>query len=342
MTNVGPASFTFRDDRWHARDRSHRNRRSRSPDLRREARTDARPRAGADQGRRHRRQLHRHLLPIRPVPAGRSRSSSAPRCAARSPRSATTSPRSTSATASSRRRPTARTPNTAVAPADFVAYVPDAVPADVAASALLKGMTAHYLLKSVYPVQQGDTVLVHAGAGGVGLILTQWATSMAVKVITTVSTTREGRTVPAGGRGRGARLPGRPGRVRRQDPRAHRRQRRRRGLRRRRRVDVRRQPGQPGRARHARPVRRVQRTGSAVRPAAAQQRGLAVPDPAHAGALHPHVRRILLAGGRTARRDRDGDHQRHGQRALPTWPSAAKAHTDLQGRKTVGSVVLVP
>ncbi len=75
-----------------------------------------------------------------------------------------------------------------VAPADFVAYVPDAVPAEVAASALLKGMTAHYLITSVYPVQQGDTVLLHAGAGGVGLILTQWATSMAVKVITTVST----------------------------------------------------------------------------------------------------------------------------------------------------------
>lgn len=75
-----------------------------------------------------------------------------------------------------------------VAPADFVAYVPDSVPADAAASALLKGMTAHYLLKSLYPAQQGDTVLMHAGAGGVGLILTQWATSMAVKVITTVST----------------------------------------------------------------------------------------------------------------------------------------------------------
>jgi NADPH:quinone reductase len=75
-----------------------------------------------------------------------------------------------------------------VAPADFVAYVPDGVASDVAASALLKGMTAHYLIKSVYVVQQGDTVLVHAGAGGVGLILTQWATSLAAKVITTVST----------------------------------------------------------------------------------------------------------------------------------------------------------
>ncbi|WP_167759444.1 quinone oxidoreductase [Mycobacterium sp. PS03-16] len=75
-----------------------------------------------------------------------------------------------------------------VAPADFVAYVPDGVAAEVAASSLLKGMTAHYLLKSTYPVQQGDSVLMHAGAGGVGLILTQWATSMAAKVITTVST----------------------------------------------------------------------------------------------------------------------------------------------------------
>jgi NADPH2:quinone reductase len=75
-----------------------------------------------------------------------------------------------------------------VAPADFVAYVPDGVASDVAASALLKGMTAHYLIKSVYAVQQGDTVLVHAGAGGVGLILTQWVTSLAAKAITTVST----------------------------------------------------------------------------------------------------------------------------------------------------------
>lgn len=75
-----------------------------------------------------------------------------------------------------------------VAPADFVAYVPEGVAPEVAAAALLKGMTAHYLIKSTYPVQQGDTVLLHAGAGGVGLILTQWATSMAVRVITTVST----------------------------------------------------------------------------------------------------------------------------------------------------------
>jgi NADPH2:quinone reductase len=75
-----------------------------------------------------------------------------------------------------------------VALADFAAYVPDGVIPEVAAASLLKGMTAHYLIKSVYPVQEGDAVLVHAGAGGVGLILTQWATSQAVRVITTVST----------------------------------------------------------------------------------------------------------------------------------------------------------
>jgi NADPH:quinone reductase len=76
----------------------------------------------------------------------------------------------------------------ATAPAYLVARVPPAVGLDTAASALLKGMTAHYLIKSVHPVKTGDAVLVHAGAGGVGLILTQWATSLGVRVITTVST----------------------------------------------------------------------------------------------------------------------------------------------------------
>jgi NADPH:quinone reductase len=76
----------------------------------------------------------------------------------------------------------------ATAPAHLTARLPSAVGLDVAASALLKGMTAHYLIKSVYPVKKGDVVLVHAGAGGVGLILTQWATSLGVRVITTVST----------------------------------------------------------------------------------------------------------------------------------------------------------
>jgi NADPH2:quinone reductase len=79
------------------------------------------------------------------------------------------------------------------APAPLTAKVPDGVTSDVAASVMLKGLTAHYLLKSVYPVKSGDTVLVHAGAGGVGLILTQWATQLGARVITTVSTPEKAR-----------------------------------------------------------------------------------------------------------------------------------------------------
>ncbi|MGE2813610.1 quinone oxidoreductase family protein [Mycobacterium heidelbergense] len=81
----------------------------------------------------------------------------------------------------------------ATAPAVLTATVPDDVSSDVAASVLLKGLTAHYLLKSVYPVQSGDAVLVHAGAGGVGLILTQWAHLLGARVITTVSTPEKAR-----------------------------------------------------------------------------------------------------------------------------------------------------
>lgn len=73
------------------------------------------------------------------------------------------------------------------APAFLVAPIPDGVDTAVAAAGLLKGLTAHYLITSVYPVQSGDTVLLHAGAGGVGLILTQWATHLGARVITTVS-----------------------------------------------------------------------------------------------------------------------------------------------------------
>jgi NADPH2:quinone reductase len=74
------------------------------------------------------------------------------------------------------------------APAELVAKLPAGVASDVAAAALLKGMTAHLLINSVYPVQPDDAVLLHAGAGGVGLILTQWATSLGARVITTAST----------------------------------------------------------------------------------------------------------------------------------------------------------
>jgi NADPH2:quinone reductase len=65
--------------------------------------------------------------------------------------------------------------------------VPDNIPDDVAASALLQGITAHYLLDGAAHPHAGDTVLVHAGAGGVGLVLTQMAKAKGLRVITTVS-----------------------------------------------------------------------------------------------------------------------------------------------------------
>lgn len=74
-----------------------------------------------------------------------------------------------------------------VVAADRAVRVPDALPDDQAASALLQGMTAHYLIASIGGVQAGDTVLVHAGAGGTGLVLTQLAVARGVRVITTAS-----------------------------------------------------------------------------------------------------------------------------------------------------------
>ncbi|MBS4103559.1 quinone oxidoreductase family protein [Tsukamurella paurometabola] len=73
-------------------------------------------------------------------------------------------------------------------PADRTVVVPDGVAPEVAASVLLQGMTAHYLTHDSHPVRAGDTVLVHAGAGGTGLLVTQMATALGARVITTVST----------------------------------------------------------------------------------------------------------------------------------------------------------
>ncbi len=77
--------------------------------------------------------------------------------------------------------------------------VPEGVSLDVAAALPLQGLTAHYLATSTYPVQAGDTILVHAGAGGVGLLLTQLATARGARVITTVSTAEKERLSRAAG-----------------------------------------------------------------------------------------------------------------------------------------------
>lgn len=74
----------------------------------------------------------------------------------------------------------------AVVPADRAVKVPDGVSLETAAAALLKGMTAEFLVRRCFHVKHGDTVLVHAAAGGVGQILVQWCKALGATVITTV------------------------------------------------------------------------------------------------------------------------------------------------------------
>lgn len=76
----------------------------------------------------------------------------------------------------------------AVAPTDRLVRIPAGVTAQQAAASLLQGMTAHYLTHSTYAIQPGDSVLIHAGAGGVGLLLIQVAKRLGARVFTTVST----------------------------------------------------------------------------------------------------------------------------------------------------------
>lgn len=75
-----------------------------------------------------------------------------------------------------------------LAPADKLLPVPDGMDLVEAAAVPLQGMTAHYLSHSTFPVQEGQTVLLHAGAGGVGLLLTQLCKAQGATVITTAST----------------------------------------------------------------------------------------------------------------------------------------------------------
>jgi len=72
--------------------------------------------------------------------------------------------------------------------ADRLVSVPDGVTDQQAASAMLQGMTAHYLSHDTYPLKRGETALVHAAAGGVGLLLVQMAHHIGARVIATVST----------------------------------------------------------------------------------------------------------------------------------------------------------
>jgi NADPH2:quinone reductase len=76
----------------------------------------------------------------------------------------------------------------AAVPADRLVSIPQGVSDQQAAAAMLQGMTAHYLSHDTYPLKRGETALVHAAAGGVGLLLTQMAHNIGARVIGTAST----------------------------------------------------------------------------------------------------------------------------------------------------------
>jgi NADPH2:quinone reductase len=78
-------------------------------------------------------------------------------------------------------------------PADRLVRVPAGITDNQAAAAMLQGMTAHYLTHSTYPLKKGDVALIHAAAGGVGLLLVQMAKILGARVIATVSTEEKGK-----------------------------------------------------------------------------------------------------------------------------------------------------
>jgi NADPH:quinone reductase len=87
----------------------------------------------------------------------------------------------------------------AVVPVADTVPVPEGVALETAAALMLQGLTAHYLVTSVHSVREGDTVLVHAAAGGVGLLLTQLAKARGARVIGTVSTAAKAELAEAAG-----------------------------------------------------------------------------------------------------------------------------------------------
>jgi NADPH2:quinone reductase len=87
----------------------------------------------------------------------------------------------------------------AVAPVARLIAVPDVITTRQAAAAMLQGMTAHYLAHSAYAIQNGDAVLIHAGAGGVGLLLIQMAKRLGARVFATVSTDEKAALARAAG-----------------------------------------------------------------------------------------------------------------------------------------------
>ena len=84
-------------------------------------------------------------------------------------------------------------------PTDYLVKLPNTIDFDTGAAMMLKGLTAEYLLHRSFPVREGQTILLHAAAGGVGLILSQWAKALGVTVIGTVGSEEKAKLARANG-----------------------------------------------------------------------------------------------------------------------------------------------
>jgi NADPH2:quinone reductase len=86
-----------------------------------------------------------------------------------------------------------------IVPADRMVKLPEDISDELAAASYLRGLTAHYLLKRLYPIRAGETILVHAAAGGAGLFICQWAKALGAIVIGTISTDAKAKIIQTNG-----------------------------------------------------------------------------------------------------------------------------------------------
>ena len=216
--------------------------------------------------------------------------------------------------------------------------VPDGVDDFTAAALPLQGITAHYLINSSFKVEPGHTVLLHAGAGGVGLLLIQLLKARGARVITTVSTDDKEQLARDAGADHVLRYEGFAARVRELTDGTG--------------ADVvydgvgkdtfdgslaaLRIRGTPG------ALRCRFRAGAAGRPAAAQRRRLAVPDPADASATSCATPRNAAGAPTRSSRQWPTAASRSGSAPAMTWPKPRRPTRTSKARRTTGKVILVP
>ncbi len=216
---------------------------------------------------------------------------------------------------------------------------PPGVSDEQAAAVLLKGLTSWFLLRETYQVKRGDVLLIPAAAGGVGLIMSQWARSLGARVIGVVSTEEKARLARRNGCNQvlvGYARHGGPGAQAQSWPR------RRRGLRRCRQGHAAAIARQPARARHDGELRQCFGCGAAVVAAGAGQARIAL--------HHAHRRRATIWASPRRGAPVAASCSRLIKRRLirvhvgQRYPlaAAAQAQRDLEARRTIGSTVLVP